>query len=659
MIRETHARVAEAVSGQNAFRYVAEIAQRHRIQSSPGFRAAAALVADELTRAGLAVDTLRFPADGRTFTWSSLVPQEWRLRSAELRLVAPAGEARVLASTLDHPLSVIQRSTPTPPEGVEAEVVALDGGADPRDYDGVEVRGKFVLTDRAQQTVHRLAVVERGAVGVIFDGMAEIPGLRPKGDLPDALQYTSYWWTPVDTRGFGFVLSPREGARLRATCRRGSVVVRGRVDAEFVDGEMEAVTATLPGLTADEEVVILTHLCHPQPSANDNASGVGAVLEAARALAAAVAAGTLPRPRRTIRFLFPAEMMGTYAYLAGDPARTARAVAALNLDMVGENQDLCGSTLTVERPALSTPGWVADVLERLVEDEARGYPAAPDRRQAARFRHTSAPFNGGSDHYILSDPTVGVPCPMLIQWPDRFYHTSADMLDKVDPVQLARAARLAATYAHFLADAGPAEVGWIAAESVSRWTRRALDLAQEAVTAGAGHAALEQRLAFLADAARGSLADLRRLDAATVETQQPAWERQVKVSTQFAVEHARMRHTAGEPSNTPRLFEHADFDRVPRRTVPGPISAHGLHAHLDEVDRAELHALGQRGGRRAGLDQTLAVYWVDGRRTCREVAACVEAETGEPVDRVALHAYFRLLARAGYLAGLADSRPAD
>jgi hypothetical protein len=51
----------------------------------------------------------------------------------------------------------------------------------------------------------------------------------------------------------------------------------------------------------------------------------------------------------------------------------------------------------------------------------------------ALFRYATTPFGDGSDHFIFSDSTVGVPMPMLIQWPDKFYHTSADTIEKVDP----------------------------------------------------------------------------------------------------------------------------------------------------------------------------------------------------------------------------------
>lgn len=183
--------------------------------------------------------------------------------------------------------------------------------------------------------------------------MREQPPVRPAFDLSGALQYTSFWWRPGDKQCFGFVLTPLAGENLRRTIRSqeaggGDVRLHAMVKSSFRNGHMDVVSVLIPGQT-DEEVLVVAHICHPQPSANDNASGVGTVLEAARVLSTAIDAQRLAQPRRGIRFLLPPEIYGTYAYLASDERRMARTVAAINLDMVGENQELCGSSFLVER----------------------------------------------------------------------------------------------------------------------------------------------------------------------------------------------------------------------------------------------------------------------------------------------------------------------
>ena len=73
---------------------------------------------------------------------------------------------------------------------------------------------------------------------------------------------------------------------------------------------------------------------------------------------------------------------------------------------------------------------------------------------------------------ITSDPTVGIPTPMLIQWPDRFYHTTADTLDRVDAKSLALAGTLAGCYLYWLATAGNEDARQLGWDMVSRYERR-------------------------------------------------------------------------------------------------------------------------------------------------------------------------------------------
>src|SRR5205823_5288962 len=119
-------------------------------------------------------------------------------------------------------------------------------------------------------------------------------------------------------------------------------------ECERARGESSIVTAALAG-TLPGEVLVTAHLCHPRPGANDNASGAAAALEVARVLAELDREGRLPQPRRTIRWLWMPEFTGTYAWIARDPAVAARTLAAVNLDMVGERQDDCGSTFLLEQ----------------------------------------------------------------------------------------------------------------------------------------------------------------------------------------------------------------------------------------------------------------------------------------------------------------------
>ena len=226
----------------------------------------------------------------------------------------------------------------------EFDVVALPGkgGKDPADYAGVDVAGKVVLTNAAPSRVAELAIREHGAAGILFDGMAA--GGRTELDLPDARQYTSFWFAgEVQPFGWGFVLSPRQGRALRASLAAGKPVrVQASIRSRFYPGTFEVVEAFIPGTSGANEILMVSHLCHPRPGANDNASGAAALLETAATLARLIGQGELPAPRHGIRFIWVPEMTGTFAWLAAQEAevRSGRWLAGLNLDMVGADQCL-------------------------------------------------------------------------------------------------------------------------------------------------------------------------------------------------------------------------------------------------------------------------------------------------------------------------------
>ncbi|MBC8262914.1 MAG: DUF4910 domain-containing protein, partial [Anaerolineales bacterium] len=318
MFKKAFKVIREEFSGQAATGYVIDIARYHRMQASPGFRQAAHYCLERLREAGIQAEVLSFPADEKTQYWSARMFQEWEATEAVLHLVEPEDERRKLADFRDCPISLVQRSVPF--EG-EAEVVLLEDGEEEADYEGLNLKGKVVFTKGDLDRVRELAVEKRGAVGIISDGMRETPPVRARMDVPDAVQYTSFWWTGHEKKCFGFVLSPREGERLRGLIKKQvqdgepPVKVRAKVVSRLYDGEIEVVSALIPGETS-EEVVIVAHLCHPRPSANDNASGSAAALEIARTLQRLVDEGKLSQPKRGIRFLWVPEMTGTYAYLA-------------------------------------------------------------------------------------------------------------------------------------------------------------------------------------------------------------------------------------------------------------------------------------------------------------------------------------------------------
>jgi len=659
-------------SGEAAWQLVSDLSRFHRIQASPGFRQAAQLVLRRLTQEGLQAEVLSYPADQGSQFWGWPSFQEWDCTSAELHLVAPEDRAEVLADFRACPISVIQRSTPF---AGEAEVVLLKDGEEEADYDGLDVAGKVVLTHGDLARVRELAVEQRDAVGILYDGMRTVTPVRPEGDLADFRQYTSFWWPPGVTTCFGFVLTPRQGQAMRRLLEENEepVRVRASVDSRLYDGAIEVVEATIPGET-DEQVLITAHLCHPLPSANDNASGAAAAFEAARTLHALIASEQLPRPRRTIRFLWVPEMTGTFAYLSQHEGELDRYVAGINLDMVGEDQGQTGSSWLIERPPEAAASFAPELLACL-RDDLPGLKGMVDIAPSHTglgayplYRHSEVPFSGGSDHYILSDPSVGVPTPMLIQWPDRFYHTSADTPDRTDPNSLARAGALAATYAYWLARAGAPEASWLGYEMVARFKGQAIEAAQRAAREALGQedaealaramADLDRRLAYLLERQKAALQTLERLsptDCLIPELQAEA-ERAIYHELAWAQSALNLRAAGLGLDSVPAQQkpdlsdgEQEAADLIPVRLVRGPIPR-GQHMHrLDEETRQQWRQLlKSRKDRSIYTLSSLALYWADGARSVLEIADLIELESGNRDVEFTL-AYLRLLEKLGFV----------
>ena len=664
--------IANEVSGERALSLVAAIASHHRIQSSPGFRAAAELCERTARGYGLETELCTYKADGRTSLWGCLIPQEWEAASATLELVEP-DKAR-LADFSECKISLIQRSAPASLDS--AEIVVLDDGLEKSEYAGVDVRGKLVLTRAAVDRVHELAVEQFGAAGIIFDGMREVKPVRSRLDLPDARQYTSFWWQPGDRKCFGFVLSPRQGDWLRARAASGvesgrRLKAKVRVESAFRDGSMEVLSCFVPGESL-EEVTLISHLCHPEPSANDNASGCAAVLETMRALRALLDRKEIPPLKRGVRALFLPEMTGSFAYLASHDERFRDMVCALNVDMAGENQALCGSTFMIESPPDACRGFTRELAALILDRVFPGTTSSGGTGKILQERIAVRPFNGGSDHIIFTDPDVNVPCPSLGQWPDRFYHTSMDTPDKVDPAMLTAASRLAGVYALFAASAGEQEARWLGLEVFAALKRDTIEeisarlaVALEVMdpSSDAELTSLRKKLSYALERTKGGFEHLARLGLSDGEVMQLKEDANEWVRREYSAAEASFMGVLGRPrpgvsvaaagtASTSASRDRRDrfASMVPHRVIKGP-SGHGMVAEtywsqMDRPEREKLWRMFRKHEKAPRAFHVLPWYWVDGKRTLADVAHLVEMETGTRNDEF-LEEYFETLEKAG------------
>ncbi|MEV0642229.1 M28 family peptidase [Streptomyces sp. NPDC050619] len=436
-----------------------------RYQASLGLERAADTVAEAADRAGLdEVVVERFVADGRPQWWTFRAPVSWTPVTARLTLYAgPGPDCAELLST-DHaeqPFAVATYSASTPPGGVVAPLVRVCGD----EPIGPEFAGAIAVVERPAYgrggLVAELAAA--GALGLVTDA----PSKGESGQAhPGRIELAP------DAVLFAFSLTPQALRRTAAAADRGWCA-RAEIAVDRTAG-MPVVSGVLPGDESGPEIWLTGHLCHPRPGANDNASGVAALLGVARTLARLRRADARYGTRRPIRFFWGPEYLGNAAVLhsrSGSSSGPGRPLpeALINLDMVGEDQERCRSPFVVERPPETTPTLLGPLAEHVVE---RVFRATADRPG----RWTASPFLGFSDHALYADPSVDRPAVQFCHPADRFNHSAADSPDKVSPVEMLRSTAAATVLAYTLASGGPDPAAL--AGVVRRWCRREQEVAR-------------------------------------------------------------------------------------------------------------------------------------------------------------------------------------
>jgi hypothetical protein len=654
----------EALSGELAKEHVIAITRNHRIQGSRGYREAARYVIGRLREAGYAVPALpgtpsdfaaagdfdgdsaaaarapdagarraggarasdpaaawieSYPSDGHAVygTWQS--PSGWDIDEAELRLLAPTDEpgGERIVGYPEIAMSVITYSNAG---DVTAPLVWVGSGEHEEDYAGKDVAGKFVLATGYGGAVHRLAVLGHGAAAVVCfldDGRA--------ADHPDMLQYTGMWprTAELEHTTFGFNLTHRQGARLRDLLLAGKdVTLRGYVKGRGLEPYwMDVVCATIPGAERPgEEIVFTAHLDHPKESANDNASGSGAVLDIACTLKRLIDSGRLPRPTRTLRFLWVPEWNGTQAYIDAHPEFTGpglggTVLAGLNMDMVGENLELLHSRLEITRTPDSLPSPVDDLVGAMAHMVA-GLDVRTPRGSPSTLNWDLTPYSGGSDHMMLIDRKI--PAVMFSHAPDYTHHTSEDTPDKVDPVELERCEIIATGAA------------WRLANPDEKLAADLLALAEADGAARLQRVAHERRgwlwhAAELWDAERASVADL--VPGAVV----PLYPAPV------APQDAGLLKAPQTMTTEPCL-------RVPIRLTRGPLDF-GLPESKLPKERAAFYS--GDGSVLNGDVRFEAANFVDGQRSLLDISQALTAEFTLKVTPEILSTYFDDLVTVG------------
>jgi hypothetical protein len=649
------------ISGELAQDYIRDISRFHRLQPSRVYSLAAEWVAEKARKLGFSdVQIEKYPADGKTSYFMYDTSPAWDVEFAELWIVEPKEEK--LTSFEEIPLSVAIGSAACDQKG---ELVFVGEGTSPQDYEKAEIKGKVAFAAGPIGPVAALAVDTFGALGVLTINQ------RFADDEPD---YLGSLRISTRTPAFGFGLSHRRGNELRDRILRGEkIIVRARVKAETHPYYYENVIATLPGSElAAEEVLLTAHLCHNKPGANDNASGSACLLEVGRALRRLIDEGKIPRPRRTIRFLWVPEMSGSIAYVARHPEVSGQAVAGINLDMVGQYLNKNNSTFFLHLTPHSRPHFINDLLSNLTEfvtenntqalmsESAFAVHSLSGSRDA--FRSRIMGYTGGSDQMIFNDGLIAVPFAFFLVWPDRYYHTSGDQPEQCDPTQLKRSSLLAAAATVFLMDDSPDRSRRLAGEAAARAEarlagelKRGFDAIGSSET-GAVHGAYKEAVNWIIRALERETAALNTIENYSARDKSVDGYCQATIVRLRAQSPLRLKELESyyvlsceaRGINPQKLVLTEEEKRaariVPRReaALKGPVGRGYLREKLKESpDSLNLPLF-----RENGLIPYEILNFVDGKNSLLDVRNAVSAEF-EPLPLQWVEDYIRLLARAG------------
>ena len=593
------------------------------------------------------------PANGSSQSGFWTMPLAWDVKSARLEIVDPHVPADVatLADYQRIPSSLGMWSGATPPEGVMAEVVSLPDVDLPR-LGKMHLTGKLVLMNQ-NPAGFKWALVKSGALGAI-NTFSENPSLENGRQWINAWCDQGWGFTKGSTPLLSFSISPREGALVRKLlAERGVVRVRATVDSRYYAGTYPFVTGVIRG-SGPEEVLTLGHSF--EQGAQDNATGVAAMLESLATLNRLILSGKLPRPKRSIRLLTMGELYGSMYYIEAHPERIRRTVAALCMDTPAASYDLAGTEYTFYMNPHAAKSYTDAFILRIAQEYFS---------QVHRPWHEHQSMSG-TDTY-LSEPMINVPTVWAYGGSGvETHHNSEDTPDRVDPRSLRDVATVNAAYLYYLANASESEAMWLAELSQTRGYEQILR----------SSAPFLEHVATASDAQ-----DLGRLlqDAVDHVTYSVDRESKAILSVLRLVRESDQKDAAARLApmiESLRRFGEEQTSRV-RRDIDRRARELGLQAPVQPiaapdtlrdkaarivVKRKRLGTLplddmpnDQREGYPSGAWESIpitALYWCDGHRNLAEVIHLTRMELG-PTDFDFI-GYFRFLRKHGYVEFLSE-----
>ena len=584
------------------------------------------IVLKRLKQYGIQAELVKFPGGE---IWDGVKGELWEMKPKHQKLASMHDMVPMLASG-------------SQPTEATAELAWVGLGT-PAEIDAAKVEGKIVVTEGSIGQVHNYACLQKGALGVIaisqsrpyFDPLqmpwAGLGGMRgqrggPGGrgqqaqaqpTPPPAAQ------TPPAKPKFGFQLPVREGDFLKRRLMAGEkITVHAQVDSKQEKYSNEDIVAVIPGTDPNAgELIFSAHLFEgiTKFGANDNTSGSAAILEVARVLNTLINEGRLPKPKRTIRFLWGPEIGGTGMWIKANKPIMDKTLANINMDMVGEWLSKNQGFMCLMRTTFGNAHYINDVMENYYRYVGEGNRERIQNRSDAYkvplrivapfgadepFWYSIETHYGASDHEDFNDWGVRVPGIMMIVWPDRWYHTSGDLPDKSDPTQLKRTVAIGAAGAYTVANADDNMAVKIAGEIAGNAARRLghyLVVGLESLNRATDKTLVDAYKEARAYVEGGVLNEKDTLDTvlqlAADKTSVGAYVAQMKKSADLVgaahlgTLQAHMEATAKKLGTKPVKIEISDLDKKALKIVPrttAKVMAEGYQGYRKYIDAVSL-----------------------------------------------------------------------
>jgi hypothetical protein len=387
-----------------------------------------------------------------------------------------------------------------------------------------------------------------------------------------------------------------------------------------------------------------------EQGAEDNATGVAAMLESFATLNRLISSGKLARPKRSIRLLTMGELYGSMHYIETHPDRVRHTVAALCMDTPAASYELAGTEYTFYMNPHAAKSYTDAFILRVAEEY---FP------QVHRPWHEHEAM-AGTDTY-LSDPMIGIPTVWGYSGSGvQTHHNSEDTPDRVDPRSLRDVATVNAAYLYYLANASEPEAMWLAELSQTRGYEQILKAAEPFLERAAGASGDHDLGRLLQDANDDidySVARESQAVRSVLRLVPEAERKEAGGNLQPMIDGLRSfaeQQSGRVRSAIDRRASEVGLD-VPVKAIAVPDI--GNEASRIVVRRRRFGSLPlddmpieQREGYPSGAWDaipTTALYWCDGHRNLSEVIHLTRMELG-PTD-FDFVGYFKFLRKHGYV----------